>query len=147
MEHEINGRQFRTGKLSAFRQFHLMRKLLPLFSGMGESFAEMPGNVITGEGQFWHSLGPVAQAIADMSDQDSEWIIKTCLSVVSVFNGRSWVALTTEQGDLMFNDIDMQVMLQLSFQVVQENLGSFFPAPQPNGLDGEVQPSASVSSA
>jgi hypothetical protein len=140
-ELEVEGRQYRTGKLNAFKQFHLMRKLLPLFSGMGESLSQMPATVGSGEGQFWHSLSPIAQAVADMSDDDSEWIIKTCLAAVTVFNGRNWVPVATPTGELMFEDIDLSQMLQLAFGVIQENLGNFFPGALPNGSDGEAQAS------
>lgn len=141
-EIEIGEKKYRTGKLDAFKQFHLVRKLLPLFSGMGQSFSNMPDQA--GTDAFWKSLAPVANAIADMSTEDSEWILKTCLTACSYFNGRTWVPVTTPQGQLMFEDIEMAEMIQLAFTVIQDNLGSFFPVPQTNGLDPEVQPSPSL---
>lgn len=141
-EVEYGGRKYRTGKLDAFKQFHLVRKLMPLFSGLGESWAQMPANV--DQSNFWHALGPVAQAVAEMSTEDSEWCLKTCLSAVSLFNGRNWVPLMTPAGTMMFDDLEMSDMLQLSFAVLQDNLGSFFPGSQPNGLDNAVSPSPSV---
>jgi hypothetical protein len=138
-ELEIGMRKYRTGKLDAFKQFHLVRKLLPLFSGLGETTATLSPS---GDASFWNSLGPVAQAISDMSVEDSEWIIKTCLSMCSTFNGRTWVPVMTPQGDFMFEDMDLQAMLQLAFAVIQDNLGAFFPAPQTNGLGGEASTEA-----
>ena len=132
-EVEVDGRQYRTGKLDAFKQFHLVRKLMPLFSGLGETFAGLPSS--DQGSSFWKSLAPIAQAVAEMSTEDSEWILKTCLTVVTVNNGRTWVPVTTPQGALMFEDLEMPVMLQLAFTVIQDNLGGFFPGPQPNGLD------------
>lgn len=143
-ELEIDGRRYRTGKLDAFKQFHLTRKLLPLFSGLGESFAQMPAQITDqGQGTFWKALEPVAQAVAEMSTEDSEWCVKTCLAAVTMFNGHNWVPIMSG-AQLMFEDIEMTTMLQLSFTVIQDNLGRFFPGAQPNGLDGEVQHSASI---
>jgi hypothetical protein len=132
-EVEVDGRQYRTGKLDAFKQFHLVRKLMPLFSGLGESFSHMPAS--TEQADFWKSLAPIAQAVSEMSTEDSEWILKTCLTAVTVNNGRAYVPITTPQGQLMFDDMEMTTMIQLAFTVIQDNLGSFFPGPQPNGLD------------
>lgn len=132
-ELEFDGKKYRTGKLDAFKQYHLMRKLLPLFSGLGESFARqaplMNGNGEVPQTNFWASLAPISQAISEMSMDDSEWILKTCLTAVSIHNGRSWAPLTTPNGQLMFEDTEMLTMVQLSLAVVQDNLGSFFPVP------------------
>lgn len=132
-ELEFDGKKYRTGKLDAFKQYHLMRKLLPLFSGLGESFARqaplMNGNGEVPQTNFWASLAPISQAISEMSMDDSEWILKTCLTAVSVHNGRNWAPLTTPSGQLMFEDTEMLTMVQLSLAVVQDNLGSFFPVP------------------
>src|SRR5262252_4128935 len=141
-EVEIDGRKYRTGRLTAFEQFHLTRKLMPILSGMGETFSQIglgtagtaPNGSDTMPPQFWNALQPVSQAIADMSKDDSEFILKTCLKAVTVFNGSTYVNVTTPTGDLMFEDIDMMAMLQLSFAVIQDNLGNFFPAPRQNGL-------------
>jgi hypothetical protein len=143
-EVELNGVKYRSGKLDAFKQFHLVRKLMPLFSGLGETFSGMGDQVAQGE--FWHSLGPIAQAVADMSTEDSEWCLKTCLGAVTMFNGRTWVPITTPQGQLMFDDMDMSTMIQLAFTVIQDNLGNFFPVPQPNGLDTGMAPSTALPS-
>lgn len=147
MEEEINGVWYRTNqKLDAFKQFHLFRKLMPLFSGMGESQAvRMVREAGLGDNDAvtMAAFGPVAQAISDMSQSDSEFIVKTCLAVCQRKNPTGqWVRLATPQGDLMFEDIDLQVMLQLAFAVIQENLAPFFPGRALNGSGAEVaQPS------
>jgi Phage tail assembly chaperone protein, TAC len=132
-EVEIGGNRYRTGKLDAFKQFHLFRKLMPVLSGMGETFSDMPEGEVQVNEKFWSAMGPVATAVAEMSQQDSEFILKTCLQTVSLWNGATWVRITAANGDLMFEDIDMMGMLQLTFEVIKDNLGSFFGAPLPNG--------------
>lgn len=147
-EVEIDGKKYRTGKLAAMTQFHLMRKLMPVFSGMGEGVAkramngnaEMPTN-------FWATLAPIAGPISEMSTEDSEWCLKTCLTTVTMYNGRSWVPITTQTGQLMFEDMEMTTMLQLTLTVLQDNLGPFFPIPVVNGSGDADPPSASATPA
>ena len=141
-EVEIGGTRYRTGRLDAFKQFHLFRKLMPVLSGMGATFAEAEASGsenILEDVKFWSSLGPAATAIAEMSTQDSEFILKTCLQAISRWNGQQWVRITTPNGELMFEDIDMMQMLQLSFEVMKDNLGSFFNVPLPNGSEAGGQ--------
>lgn len=148
-EFEINDVWYRTGKLDAFKQFHLFRKLMPLFSGMGETAASQVAQAAQAAGASddvirWSSLGPIAQAVAEMTQQDSEYIIKTCLAVCQRKNPvGQWTRLTTPQGDLMFEDIDLQVMLQLAFAVIQDNLAPFFPGRSLNGSGTELAESPS----
>jgi hypothetical protein len=150
-ELEVNGTWYRTGKLDAFKQFHLFRKLMPLFSGMGETAAARIARAAAEAGASdnligWASFGPVAQAIADMTQSDSEFIIKTCLAVCQRKSpAGQWVRLATPQGDLMFEDIDLTVMLQLSFAVIQDNLAPFFPGRPLNGSGAEVAPASNPS--
>jgi hypothetical protein len=146
-EVRINDIDYRTGKLDAFKQFHLFRKLMPLFSGMGTSAATQVTQAAAAAGASdeviqWSSLGPIAQAVAEMSQGDSEFIIKTCLGVCQRKNpAGTWVRVTANNGELMFEDIDLMGMLQLTFAVIQDNLGGFFPGRLPNGLDEAVQQS------
>jgi len=134
-EVDIGSRRYRTGKLDAFKQFHLFRKLMPILSGLGESFGAESGE---SEAAFWSSLGPVATAIAEMSQQDSEFILKTCLMACTTWNGNGWVRVMGNNGEMMFEDISMMDMLQLSFEVVKDNLGLFFPGPNPQNSEQET---------
>jgi hypothetical protein len=149
-EVEVGGSRFRTGKLDAFQQFHVFRKLMPVFSGMGASFSQIPETSLqqpangadapqqqssSDETKFWSALGPVAQAIADMSQADSEYVLKTCLQNCLIHNGTSWTRLVSPNGQIMFEDqVDMMAMLRLTFETIKDNLASFFPAVQGNGL-------------
>lgn len=132
VEIELGGQRYRTGKLDAFKQFHLFRKLMPILSGMGESFSVLPDSGEMDQ-QFWSAMGPAANAIAEMSQVDSEFILKTCLQSVSRWNGNAWARVTAANGELMYDDIDMMEMLQLTVEVLKDNLGNFFNGPLPNG--------------
>jgi hypothetical protein len=150
-EIELNGIQYRTGqKISAMDQFHVFRKLSPVMSGMGETFNQMPRTQADGApppAGFWQALRPGAQALADMTKDDSEFVLYTCLRNTMRDNGAGgWARVMADNGALMFEDIDAWTMLQLTWAVIQDNLGSFFDEPLPNGSAGEGYPSLSLSS-
>jgi hypothetical protein len=120
MEFEIAGNTYRAGKMPTFTQFHVSRRLAPVLSGLAVTAGEEAAN-------FAAFLQPIAEAVARMSDADCDFILDACLGVVQRQQGTSWapVYVGAKQA-LMFDDIDMAVMLQLAAKVIQENLGGFF---------------------
>lgn len=148
MELEINNVKYRTGKLTAMEQFHVMRRLAPLLSGLGESLAKLPvpnGNDTAPEdSELWTAIGPVADVLAKMSDNDTEYVLKHCLAKVTRFNGQGWGQIMAG-GNIMFEDeIDLSAMMQLTISTIQENLASFFPAaPVNNSVADSTPPSTS----
>ncbi len=72
-------------------------------------------------------MEPVSKIMAQMSDEDSNYIILTCLSVVRREDkGGKMAPVVTESGLFMFSqDMDMAVMLRLVVEVLKENLGNF----------------------
>ncbi|HET6804876.1 MAG TPA: hypothetical protein VFH59_05465 [Frateuria sp.] len=119
-EFEINGQQYRAAKLDAFKQFHVSRRLAPVLSGLA-------GTVEDGAADFSAFLQPIAEAVARMSDADCDFILDACLASVQRQQGTSWSFIYAgAKQALMFDDIDMAVMLQIAAKVIQENLGGFF---------------------
>lgn len=128
METTINGATYRLGKLTPFQQFHIARRLAPALWAMSES-AEA---VATGDAEdgVLSKFKPVADVISKMSDTDSEYILSTCLSVVQRQQGNGWAQIKPAgaAGLFAFEDITLQTMMQLTFEIIKENLGSFFAA-------------------
>lgn len=119
-EFEINGVQYRSDRMDAKKQFHVARRLAPLLAGLG--------GAIKGEkAGFAEFVGPIADAVSKMSDEDTDYVIDACLRVVQRQQGQTWQAVTSRGGDLMFDDIDLPVMLRLTVAVIQQSLGGFFP--------------------
>jgi hypothetical protein len=52
------------------------------------------------------------------------------LSAVETKQGDMWARVMVS-GNMMFDWVDLPLMAQLVWAVVQANLGNFFPAPQP----------------
>jgi hypothetical protein len=118
MDFEINGQQYRSGKLNARQQFHIARRLAPVLGGLATA---SQGKTDT----FATFLQPIADAIAGMSDADCDYVLDNCLAVVQRQQGSSWANIFVNKAQ-MFDDIDMGVMLQIASKVITENLGGFF---------------------
>jgi hypothetical protein len=152
-EFTVGGVEYVSGKLDAFQQLNIGRKLTPFIPAIGMAALAFRGEV---EGKSREDmisevagLEPVTKAMASMSNEDVDYICKTCLAVVQrkdPQHQRMWPV--QRDGELMFNDIDALTMLQIVFEVVRENLGRFFPAPRipsPNGSAENPAPNSSSS--
>jgi hypothetical protein len=137
-EHEFNGVHYRSGKLDAFKQFHVFRKLAPLLGGLFETIArtnealqkarDSNGSLADAEVDAFSAVGPVARALADMPADDLNFVLNTCLAVCQRRNPQgSWVQIMPDAGgQMLFDDIDLTVMIKLTLGVVQDNLSNFF---------------------
>ncbi|QIE87977.1 hypothetical protein G5B91_17535 [Pseudomonas nitroreducens] len=133
-EFNVNGQTYRTAKIDAMRQFHLSRKIAPVIPALIPVFAKLAESQKTdGAKPFSSDLAamaslfePFAEAVATMSDETAEYVMGTCLSVVSRQQGATWAPIWNDRQKVcMFDDIDSGVMLQLAAHVVRESLGPF----------------------
>lgn len=120
MEFPIGGNTYRAGKLDAFKQFHISRRLAPVLGGLA---ATAEG----GQAGFAAFLVPITEAVAQMSDADCDYILQACLGVVQRQQGTAWAPVFNAGNKaLMFDDIDLGAMMQIAVKVIEENLGGFF---------------------
>lgn len=124
METTIKGNTYRTGRLSAMQQFHVARRVAPALTGLVSAFSGMGSS----KEDFAKALGPLADAVAQMPDADAEYVLGTCLSVVSRQTDSTTWAPVWREGRLAFDDIDLGTMIQLAAKVIQDNLGNIFGA-------------------
>jgi hypothetical protein len=132
-EFEINGVQYSASKIGAREQFHIVRRLAPV---LGEIIpAVQSGDTANG-------LPKAATAISGLSDSDADYVLFGLLQSVKrkQAQGLGWSPVSTGN-QLMFEDIDMGVMLRLAWEALLYNVGGFFPvapsalsvaAPKPN---------------
>ncbi len=125
MELELSGNNYKIGKLSAMQQLHIVRRLAPtIFALSSATSTDTPKT----DFEALSALAPVADMISKMSDEDSEYVVKSCLSVVFRQNATGWAKIQAGNGNLMFDDIDLSAMMKLTFEVVKDNLGNFLTA-------------------
>ncbi|WP_024904462.1 phage tail assembly chaperone [Robbsia andropogonis] len=126
---EINGQGYRIGRLDVKRQFHVARRLAPLLAGLGGALKNSADKDSVG---FSELVAPIAEALSKMSDEDTDYVIDSCLSVVQRQSGNAWAPVMARGGGMMFSDIELSEMLRLTVAVIQGSLGGFFPgAPSP----------------
>lgn len=124
-EFAIKGVQYRAGKMDAMAQFHVVRRLSPVIGGL----RDMITRAVSGQEQdLVAAVQPLAEAIAHMSDEDSEFIIGKCMSVTQrqESKGSGWANIWSENAKQpMFADIDMGAMIFVCVHVLKANLGPF----------------------
>ncbi|WCM21358.1 hypothetical protein NDK50_07895 [Paraburkholderia bryophila] len=119
---EVGGHQYRIGRIDARKQFHVARRLAPLLAGLGASSFKDGGD------GFAKFLGPLTDALSRMTDEDVDYVLDVCLSVCQRVQANGQGApVVARGGGLMFDDIDMGQMVQLTVKVIQENMQGFFP--------------------
>jgi hypothetical protein len=144
MELEIKGTAYKTAPLNAIKQFHIVRRLGPLFSqlatpGVLSTLKRLQDSAndkaddkspdvleVMAKLDLSELFGPFSAAFGELSDASSEYIIMECLRVTSrqVAAGGPWAKLVVNN-QLMYDDVTMAVMLRLVWAVVQENLAGF----------------------
>jgi hypothetical protein len=132
MEIDINGAKFSTGKLNAMQQFHVARRLAPILLAFGSAAGAAVKQLdnsgsISGDIALLGEMGPVAEAIAQMSDIDSEYVLSNCLSVCQRQDGAAWQKVYQMNGGFLY-PMEIDVMMRLTATVIKENLGNFFSA-------------------
>lgn len=118
---EINSATYSIGKMPALVQFHVVRRLTPGLANMGLSFSQI--KQITPE-TAWGLFAPISEFLANMPEDDANYIIFACLGVVRRIDGDRQAEVLVS-GRLMYEDIDMLVMMRLTIEVLKENLMGF----------------------
>ncbi len=128
VEFEINGQKYRAGKMDAFKQFHVSRRIAPIIPTLIPVFVKLSqdGSLLSDFAGLADVLAPFADGLSNLSDEASEYVIASCLSVVQREQGKNWAAVWSTSGNVcMFDDMDLSVMIQIVIRVIQESLGPF----------------------
>jgi hypothetical protein len=144
-ETEIGGIRYQVNKMNVFDQAHVARKVAPIIFGMGKGYSQAINSLSNVNGETPHVNGeesvsddptvsaaqntimfdamvPITEILAKMSDDDVNYVLKKCLAVCLRNTGQQWVPLM-RGGNLMFEDLDLATLIQLTMEVVQDNLG------------------------
>ncbi|RQR87727.1 MULTISPECIES: phage tail assembly chaperone [unclassified Burkholderia] len=127
LEFEVSGQRYRAEKLDAFKQLHVSRKIAPIIPKllpMFMKFAEQKNALQDDISGMAEAFEPLAQALAEMPDADCEYVFNACLSMVMRNHQGNWASIWTG-GSLMFDDIDLGAMVQITSKVIWDSLGAF----------------------
>lgn len=143
LEFTVGGHTYRAGKLDARRQFHVTRRLAPLLAEFmtPDVAAALKGpgqgaDAAIPEAQLAGMMTAVAERLGDLPDESLDYVINHCLLVVErqqATGGWARVMLSGER--LMFEDLDMRGLLEITWKVLQDSLAGFFDGLRP-GLSG-----------
>lgn len=134
----VDGIAYQAGRLSAFQQFHLLRRLMPL----ADMWAHGRGRESEAD---WRRI---ARAVAALSDADADFVLLTCLGVVERRQpgGRGWSPVLSREGRVpMFDDMGAATLVHIVARVLAGVLADFSaalpgliaalrPSPAPDGL-------------
>ena len=115
-------------RMPAMTQFHVTRRLGPALVVCGVTFKMMLDGVAVSLDDWAAVAGPVLDVVSHMSDDDVEYVINACLRCVDRRNENGTASPLVAPGTdatLMFQDVDMAVMLRLTVEVLRENLANF----------------------
>lgn len=130
IEFTVGEQKYRTDrKIDVFKQQNIVRRLAPLVAALVDASAGSPVEIAAGAAAaVLGNLQSLAQAVSEMKDADSDYVFKTCLAVVSrrLPNDTGWAKLTSPAGDLMYEDVDLLALYQITWRVLEENLAGFF---------------------
>lgn len=122
----LMGHDYQIQKLNAMDQFHVARRIAPLWLSLGLSMG--PKNTIEFD-EVMAKIGPASFVLANMSDEDVDFVVGHCLNVVTRREGKLWapVAPTYVEGkpQFMFQDMNIGVIFRLVYEVVRANLSNF----------------------
>lgn len=142
-EFDTGGNHYRTDKMNARDQLHLLRGLGPLFAPMARAaLLEVSGDEATRRVDL---MIPFFEAFSKMEEKDVNVLVNKCFAVVrrrvSGGNGTSQYGppMFTGQRD-QYEDLSLGDLMTICWEVVQENLGGFF-ATGPGQVPGAIQPS------
>lgn len=123
-EVEILGNTYVISRLSARKQLHIARRLLPVAESLIPLLASAGDSI-----NVFDAMGAMADTVGKLPDDDVDYIIDHCLEAVRIKSGmglQNVIAMTPQGSRPMFEHVDdMAVQLRLVFEVIRENLQNF----------------------
>lgn len=116
---KCNDVEYIVANLDTFAQLHVARKLgpsLPIVEGLIDPRnAEKDKNMLA------------VLMLSHINDTDAEFVVRKCLSAVSRRSADGTLAkVQAPNGALMFDDIELHTLLEITVEVIEQNLGDFF---------------------
>lgn len=135
---EAGGRKFKLGKIDAFRQFHIVRRMGPLLAELLPAMAGIAKSKVDGLSEtekleeFAKIAQPVMLGLSKLSDQDADYVLFRLLGAVEVHQEQFniWSKVSSDTG-IMMQDIDLPILLQAAGRAFVYNLSGFFASPLP----------------
>ncbi|MFQ8889033.1 MAG: phage tail assembly chaperone [Bilophila wadsworthia] len=116
MQFTIKDKTFDSGRLNAFQQLHVVRRLAPVT----ERLVALAGSA--GDPEAF--LGPLARTVGELPDADVDYILNACLDVTQIRQDTGGFARLRVNGVVMF-PLDLTMLLGIAAHVLKDNLSGF----------------------
>lgn len=134
---QIGERKFKLNKIDAFKQFHIVRRLGPILGDLIPVAAKMKSmNTDKPQDEQLEELAklvtPIMNGLSKLSDEDANKVLLGLCSAVEMqqMPVGNWARVATD-GGLMFQDLELPVLIQIAGRAFMFNLSGFFAiAPQ-----------------
>lgn len=149
-EFTVNGREYRTTKLNAFKQFHIARRILPLIAKLPEMMGMTLNQCLTDADALKNvatknmnaiRLDVIAEALSELKNEDVDYVMSTCCDAVKVKQDTGWTWVRFK-GQMMINFVGMQELMSFAVHVIKDNLSDFFSESTPTSADAQATVSA-----
>lgn len=128
-EFQIGEFNYQSKKLSAMDQLYIVKRLAPIMGSLAGAFKKLglTSEFKLTDENFSELIEPLTSVLSGISDADLEFVINRCLRVTSrqERGGVGWANITANNDFVMFPDIDLPVMLQITWNVLRSNLANF----------------------
>ena len=141
-EFEIDGVTYRAERLTAMKQGHVSRRIAPIIPSLLPIAMQVMKAMAADDAKTLSAaqesrilallahpevLQPLADRLAALKDEDFEYIVDTCLSVVKRRVGDSWMPVWVPQAHRATDAAmeDMSKILPLVVRVIVSSLGNF----------------------
>lgn len=128
----INGDEFRHGTLSAAEEFHCVRRVAPLVKNTGAFVTSLAAgeDETDGAGRIAGVIAgsaPLLQAFADLSEEDSDYVIARCMAVTEAREDETWISTWSHETQApALPSLRMIHVLRICYAVLREAISVFF---------------------
>lgn len=128
MRTEIDGKRYLIRRLTPREQTHIGRRIAPLVTTLGISLHTFVAGQRLSVDEILPSVGPLSVMLAQMSDDDVDYVIFGALSVCSRIEdagGKEAFAPMVVDGRMMYADLDLLPMWKLIFESIRFSMSDF----------------------
>ena len=131
MEFTISTHVYRAGKLNAFDQLYVIKRLTPMLGKLASLAGSnikltkgADGKATDLDGDITTIITPLTEAITALPDADMDFVINTCLAACERKQpGGGWAPV--RKGEATMYEVSLSAMLTITYRVVRNNLSDF----------------------
>lgn len=133
---QIGDREFKVSKINAMKQFQIVRRIAPILSDMipvMKNIATASDKDLTEDQKLEQAAqfaAPVMNGLSKLSDKDSEFVLFSLLAAVEIKQQEgNWARIVVGE-NLMFDSLELPLLLQAAGRAFMFNMTGFFGALQ-----------------